>query len=261
MKRIFTPIRTILMKLKIYMLLYQCYLYFIITIRFMKMLLLKTGGKKITQEEYKKHYNADLSYLITDYRTNKELYVSRYGLPQIEGFKDWINNRYIYLQSEVRSIPHQTILDVGCGVGLFTNLLTRNFPESTITGFDFSIVLARIARKYINSSSVSVINASALQLPFKAMSFDIIITSYVLMYFKYEMDIILREIHRVAKSTVIFIEPFTEFMGPFHKMYHYANDYPQIKKAVDGYFHQEKFYPIPYGTLVQSGGLFVGHKR
>lgn len=256
---IFLPFKPFFMKIKLYLPLYMYYIYLYTTIRFIKTVILHIKRKN-TQDVVLEKYSGEFSEEIDDYIKNKEIYVSRYGQPQIEGTRDFINNRYEYLRNEIDNIYLKNILDVGCGVGHHVKFLIRDFKNTLVVGFDYSFGRSVTAYKYVRKNS-KILNASAINIPFLDKSFDLVITSHVLEQIKYDIDKVLQEINRIAKGKVIFLEPYVEFMGIFHRMYHYANDYPRIKNKVDKYFKIEKFYIIPVGSFVQTSGILVCSKK
>lgn len=92
----------------------------------------------------------------------------------------------------LRTIP-QTILDVGCGNGSFTQVLSATFACSDITAVDTSIY------KLFSHDNVAFIQGSAEQLPFPSESFDLVVTVLSLHHWK-EKGIGISEIYRVLKK-------------------------------------------------------------
>ena len=92
----------------------------------------------------------------------------------------------------LRTIP-QTILDVGCGNGSFTQVLSATFADSDITAVDTSIP------KLFSHDNVAFIQGSAEQLPFPSESFDLVVTVLSLHHWK-EKGIGISEIYRVLKK-------------------------------------------------------------
>ncbi len=67
------------------------------------------------------------------------------------------------------------ILDVGMGTGWMTNRLANLFPDAKVVGIDCAIGMLEQARK--KYEGLQVIQADARQLPFKAGTFDIVISN------------------------------------------------------------------------------------
>lgn len=92
------------------------------------------------------------------------------------------------------------ILDIGCGTGILFDILRRRIgSEGTITGVDFSIQMARQAHRNFPFDNVSVVDADATNLPFKADSFDMAVSFSSFDNFS-DPQQALREAHRVLKS-------------------------------------------------------------
>ena len=72
----------------------------------------------------------------------------------------------------------KNILDLGCGTGELFIPLNKHFPQATIMGVD----LAEQRLKLIETSqqSTSLVSANALQLPFAAEQFELIISNLML---------------------------------------------------------------------------------
>ena len=91
-----------------------------------------------------------------------------------------------------RTIP-RTILDVGCGNGSFTRVVSATFPCSDITAIDTSI------SKLYTFDNIEFMKGSVEQLPFASESFDIVITVLSLHHWK-EKGKGISEIYRVLKK-------------------------------------------------------------
>ncbi len=72
----------------------------------------------------------------------------------------------------------QTILDVGCGKGSFTRVLSATVPGSNITAIDTSIP------KLFSSDHIVFTEGSVEQLPFASESFDLVIAALSLHHWK-----------------------------------------------------------------------------
>jgi ubiquinone/menaquinone biosynthesis C-methylase UbiE len=88
-------------------------------------------------------------------------------------------------------ITGKTILDVGCGPGLFTAPLSSS---NALVGLDLSLEMLRFAR-----TSVNPIQGDGERLPFKDESFDIVLAIEALQHVKYPR-LFLKELVRVTKS-------------------------------------------------------------
>jgi len=96
-------------------------------------------------------------------------------------FYRWWRNDYSHpiVKRVVRLLtengPRPTLLDAGCGTGLFTIALARAFPQSSVDGLDASAGMLRIARREASRHSVAsprFVHGDLLALPYGAGLFD-----------------------------------------------------------------------------------------
>jgi len=91
------------------------------------------------------------------------------------------------------------VLDVGCGTGIWSIELAKEFPNSTFTGTDITNVF--MASELITPSNCTFLEANTLKgLPFDDNTFDFVFQRYNVACFKIaEYPVAFREIVRVAK--------------------------------------------------------------
>lgn len=83
--------------------------------------------------------------------------------------------------SSLPNIANFTVLDLGCGIGRLTASLGERAKR--VVGIDVSAQMLRRAQtQAATQSSIALIQASAGFLPFRDVSFDVIIASYVLQH-------------------------------------------------------------------------------
>ena len=92
------------------------------------------------------------------------------------------------------------ILDVGCGTGELTRVLTNDSPADVV-GCDVDVDLLSVASEYIPA-----VAGDALQLPFKNDSFDLVVCQALLINLP-NPAAALREFARVSSALVAAIEP------------------------------------------------------
>ena len=117
------------------------------------------------------------------------------------------------IETHLNISSHMRVLDVGCGTGLSTAFINLHncSPNGLSIGLDPSHELLKIARsknkalanRAKNQSSIDIqyIQGAAENLPFKAHSFDILISVTALHNFE-NVDEALSEINRVSKTKV-----------------------------------------------------------
>ncbi len=96
----------------------------------------------------------------------------------------------------LRGLPHRRVLDLGCGTGLLIARMRREFPRSEVIGCDFSRgMLAEAAR---HRRVRTVVQATALSLPFVDHHFDAVVSTEAFHWFP-DQAAALREISRVLR--------------------------------------------------------------
>ncbi|MFX1452165.1 MAG: class I SAM-dependent methyltransferase [Promethearchaeota archaeon] len=115
---------------------------------------------------------------------------------------------YNYVSSKInlikKSIDFKLInngLEIGCGNGHFTYQLQKLI--SNLIGIDVSLFMLGLCKKFFRSN---LIRATAIKLPFKDNSFDLVFSANILHHVFNPSDII-SEIRRITKEFYILIEP------------------------------------------------------
>lgn len=110
-----------------------------------------------------------------------------------------INITFSFIRSDVESI-----LDAGCGNGIFTNMALERFPDKKIVGFDRSDT----ALKYVRAEKFV---ASIDKIPFPDGSFDCVVAHDIIEHLPVNVYVnAIRELARVAKKYIIVAVPNDE---------------------------------------------------
>ena len=115
----------------------------------------------------------------------------------------WFYNELLEMPTTLKllgNIKDKKVLDLGCGVGLYTKILIKK--RAKVKGFDISEKEIEIARK--ENPNVEFIIGNAERMPYKNNEFDIVLAALVMEYFK-DWDKVLKEVRRVLKKDGIFI--------------------------------------------------------
>ena len=111
--------------------------------------------------------------------------VDAFVMPKINYIGDYVD------------LSGMSILDVGCGNGFFTHYFSQ---RAYTIGIDYSRYMLSI------NPCNQLIQGSALSLPFKANSFDLVFCSNLLHHIK-DPEMVIREMKRVSKKYVVLSEP------------------------------------------------------
>lgn len=101
----------------------------------------------------------------------------------------------------------KTILDIGCGGGMDIFLIQKQFPEKKVFGLDISFNLISTAKSFCKN----LVCGNAIFLPFKNLSFDVVILNGVFNLFENKIEL-LDEMKRVLNSngSIIVADVFKE---------------------------------------------------
>lgn len=118
-----------------------------------------------------------------------ELY-ERYLVPAITSI--WASD----LLDRISPSGGECVLDIACGTGVVARLARQRGHTGRLVGIDVNNAMLAIARE--NSSEVEWIEGSALDLPFDADSFDVVLCQLGLQFFP-DRALALKEMVRVLK--------------------------------------------------------------
>jgi ubiquinone/menaquinone biosynthesis C-methylase UbiE len=121
--------------------------------------------------------------------TAPELY-ERYLVPAITSV--WAND----LLNRISPKRGDSVLDIACGTGVVARLIEQHGQAKRVVGLDINTAMLAIARA--KSSKVEWIEGSALDLPFDANSFDVVLCQLGLQFFPDRL-LALKEMVRVLK--------------------------------------------------------------
>lgn len=115
---------------------------------------------------------------------------------------------YIKLLNQISRCYSQensfSVLDIGCGIGVVTKIVSQNFPNARITGFDLSREVVKSAKLLLPSTDIYVGDIHAL--PHNNHSFDLVICLEVIEHLD-QPNTILDNISKACKKYSIFSIP------------------------------------------------------
>jgi 2-polyprenyl-3-methyl-5-hydroxy-6-metoxy-1,4-benzoquinol methylase len=149
------------------------------------------------------------------YYTQKEYQDCLYQLDRIGRFLGGDQASFWAFKQIPGSI--KSILDVGCGGGLFTQRLAKNYPQCQATGIDISQTAIQFANEQLDpllSSRVNFIRPSSPRLDYPPDSFDVVTTTLVCHHLKDEEIIdFLQKACSVASKGVIINDLHRHFLA------------------------------------------------
>lgn len=111
--------------------------------------------------------------------------------------------RALWIAERIKRLGPESILEVGCGYGKQLRALRQRL-DVPIVGIDFSPTQLAAARDYLADSAIELVLGSGAALPFADKSFDLVLTSAVILHNRPEVaERIRREIVRVARRWAV----------------------------------------------------------
>lgn len=216
--------------------------------------------------------------------------ISKWPKPRQEEYMSYNQVIIRLLNNTLRNhsnIDDIRVLDVGCSDGYLLELIKNatSIKENQLYGLEIERLRFVLARDRLNNANF--VNASALDLPFKNSSFDIVIATEVLEHLT-QPNVYIRESYRVLKNRGLFIistpSKHTRFIDinplsiieaivsiyipsvlpPFHNLYDPDDDQPRIHRAFT--FHELKamlkqFQSIRTQSINYSHPLFIKFRK
>ena len=125
---------------------------------------------------------------------------SNYGSSRLSYDERWAAYIAASVRETLNRMPVRAgdrVLDVGCGTGSLLSALLHREPDIAAAGVDISPAMLEVARTKLDPS-VPLVAAGAERLPFSDATFDIVVSSSSMHYWR-EVDVALREIVRVLR--------------------------------------------------------------
>jgi ubiquinone/menaquinone biosynthesis C-methylase UbiE len=95
----------------------------------------------------------------------------------------------------------ENVLDIACGTGIVARLASRWMRQGHVTGLDLNKGMLPVARTVSSDGApIDWTEGSALDLPFEAGTFDLVLCQLGLQFFP-DQERALREMHRVLSPT------------------------------------------------------------
>jgi len=150
----------------------------------------------------------------------------------------------------LEGIEPASILEIGSNRGHNLALLSELCGEAQIVGLDPNMKALGIARR--TDPSAQIVRGNALEIPFHAGCFDLVITANVLIHIALDdLAAVLEEIHRVSRQYILSIEYFSEEETVIHYRghddllwkrnfpEHYHKQFPELRLLRSGYWDRD----------------------
>lgn len=125
----------------------------------------------------------------------------------------WAEERRIMRMLDLK--PGLTVLDAGCGTGVFTASLVR--AGLNVTGIDESEKMLEVVKLKPSLTNAKFIKCNLENLPFEDNSYDRVLCTFVLEFIK-DPNPIMNELFRVLKPGGILVIATLNSKGPFAKI-------------------------------------------
>ena len=169
-------------------------------------------------------------YYIPLGRYKYETYWKRRGkfyLAEFKGMNRETKTDFTYQEKELlsllKSLDFDSLLELGCGFGRIFKLIKEEIKkEKELTGIDISYDQIENARRYLAGyPDIKLLVGDILKMKLPN-SYDVILTSEVLMHIK-NIDPIIEKIKKNAKKYIIHLEYFDEYNDKIKKSKHVFN--------------------------------------
>jgi len=120
------------------------------------------------------------------YRDPRKYWQERGGEPYFEEQEAVYHRtrRSQFIGEEINKLSYRSLLEIGCGYGKqLQNLVARNV---FLIGCDFSRPQLLMAQEYLSTEVPPLVEADGAQLPFGDKTFDVVLSSAVILHNEYE---------------------------------------------------------------------------
>jgi pseudaminic acid biosynthesis-associated methylase len=143
-----------------------------------------------------------------------------------------------------------SILEIGSNRGHNLILLSELYEGAQLIGLEPNLKALGIARQ--TDPNAQIVQGNALEIPFGAERFDLVITANVLIHIALDdLAAVLEEIHRVSRQYILSIEYFAEEETVIHYRghddllwkrnfpEHYRKQFPELRLLKSGYWDRD----------------------
>lgn len=167
-------------------------------------------------------------------------YYNQFAVKQV---KTGLNLRHYYLRKVLKrliSSPINSVLEIGCGIGTFTSLLAKTYPNTSITGIDISSKNIELAGKRLVGKRFSFFTKDITERISDLQQYDLIVLGDVLEHVPIQTyDVVFENLSKFCKpNSFVFINI------PHPEIIHYLrNNKPELLQIIDQPVTQDVLLP------------------
>jgi len=181
----------------------------------------------------------------------------------------WASESHPHRQLIVDAVGHcepfESLLELGCSVGVNISLLRKKFPylkDSNLAGIDINEDSIKSAKEHLPAIDWQVRGLDRV-LPFVEKSFDIVLADAVLMYIdSTHIESMIGEMDRVSKKAIVVCDWYDESLKGVVKDFHWARDYGKLLEVLGYKVEKVKITKAYWNSnnWVRNGYIFIAKK-
>lgn len=141
---------------------------------------------------------------MTDYRAlSQQAFDRQADSYDTAGYSHHAKELYPVVLSQLAQIPHQSVLDVGCGTGELLAAVLGRWPKTVCAGLDLSQRMLEKAREKLGARA-ELAQGDAAELPFGEGRFDAVVCTDSFHHYP-EPERVLAEVRRVLQPGGVFL--------------------------------------------------------
>ena len=162
-----------------------------------------------------------------------------------------IGNR-LFERLHYLKIQPRYILDLGCGPGIFSQRLKKQYPQAQIVGLDVAFLMLKMAKsKQSWRQKWPLVNGDMMALPFASGLFDLVFANQVI-HWSQPLSAVVSELNRVTRAggclmfSTLGPDTFQELRQAFSSVDHYAhvNDFADMHDVGDCLLSEHFLDPV-----------------
>lgn len=141
---------------------------------------------------------------MTDYRgASQAAFDQQAATYDQAGYSRHAKKLYPFALAQLGQIPHEDILDLGCGTGELLSAMLGRWPDARCAGLDLSENMLAVAQGKLGDR-VELVQGDAAELPYGAERFDVVLCSDSFHHYP-EPERVFSEVRRTLKPGGVFL--------------------------------------------------------